>query len=530
MTDIPKIKRNIGKMIDQGAPETDIDAYIEAEGVTLDMLKAQPAVSAGSEAATRSSVAPTPRQVPQTGLNALYQSLVHGKKLTKPAGEASDLIAQGMTFGLADEALAGVRAPLEMLTGRADTLGQGYNQALGQSRENVSAYRERNPVTATGAEVLGGLMTGGTLARGGATLMNTARPTVGNMIARGAGEGALYGGAYGFGTGEGGIENRAIGAAGGGALGALTGGVMGGIAGKMAKSAAGKAVPTTAQIKKVAGDTIEAAKASGVKIPQADFDSAVDDIAKALKGEGFHKALHPRITAPLDELTAAKGTSPTLGDVHILRRIAQNAAMSKEADEARLGHVVIDKIDDLIESTLQGQQLKEGLSLWHRFRKADMIEKAVESAQLRTAATGSGGNVDNAIRQNIKQILEKRSRGFTDAEKALLRKVVEGGPVQNLFRLVGKLSPQGSGLMAALGVGGAMANPAIGAASLAGLAAKPLADRMTMGNVNALSNMIRMGGTPAMPQLTGPQRALIESMIIGGAQQGAEMVPSLMSR
>src|SRR5690606_12298987 len=199
--------------------------------------------AAGSEAATRSTVPPVPRQVPQTGLNALYQSLVHGKRLMQPPGRFSDSMAQGLTFGLADEALAGVRAPLEVLTGRADTLGQGYNQALDQSRENVSAYRDRNPVAATGAEVLGGLLTGGTLAEGGATLMNTARPTVRNMIARGAGEGALYGGAYGFGTGEGGLENRALNAAGGGAVGALTGGAMGALGGRMASRAAKRAVP-----------------------------------------------------------------------------------------------------------------------------------------------------------------------------------------------------------------------------------------------------------------------------------------------
>ena len=39
MPDIQKIKRNIGKMIDQGAPESDIDEYIKSEGVTIDQLK-----------------------------------------------------------------------------------------------------------------------------------------------------------------------------------------------------------------------------------------------------------------------------------------------------------------------------------------------------------------------------------------------------------------------------------------------------------------------------------------------------------
>lgn len=40
MADIARIKRNIGSMIDQGAPEEDIDAYLSSEGVTIEQLKA----------------------------------------------------------------------------------------------------------------------------------------------------------------------------------------------------------------------------------------------------------------------------------------------------------------------------------------------------------------------------------------------------------------------------------------------------------------------------------------------------------
>jgi hypothetical protein len=37
--DTARIKRNIAKMIDQGAPETDIDAYVASEGTTPDALR-----------------------------------------------------------------------------------------------------------------------------------------------------------------------------------------------------------------------------------------------------------------------------------------------------------------------------------------------------------------------------------------------------------------------------------------------------------------------------------------------------------
>jgi hypothetical protein len=40
--DIPRVKSNIQKMLDQGAPEADIDSYLSSEGVSLHDLKAQP--------------------------------------------------------------------------------------------------------------------------------------------------------------------------------------------------------------------------------------------------------------------------------------------------------------------------------------------------------------------------------------------------------------------------------------------------------------------------------------------------------
>ena len=42
MADIAKVKRNIQKMIDQGAPESDIDAYVASEGTTPEELQAKP--------------------------------------------------------------------------------------------------------------------------------------------------------------------------------------------------------------------------------------------------------------------------------------------------------------------------------------------------------------------------------------------------------------------------------------------------------------------------------------------------------
>ena len=42
MAEFDRIKRNITKMMDQSAPEADIDAYLESEGVSAGLLSPPP--------------------------------------------------------------------------------------------------------------------------------------------------------------------------------------------------------------------------------------------------------------------------------------------------------------------------------------------------------------------------------------------------------------------------------------------------------------------------------------------------------
>jgi hypothetical protein len=68
--DLSRVKRNIGKMIDQSAPEADIDAYLQEEGVTAEQLRAYKAPTAappkqapppqGGLAAPAPNMAPAP--------------------------------------------------------------------------------------------------------------------------------------------------------------------------------------------------------------------------------------------------------------------------------------------------------------------------------------------------------------------------------------------------------------------------------------------------------------------------------------
>lgn len=59
MSDLARVKANIASMINQGAPESDIDAYVAAEGIALDQLQ-----GSASPVAAAPSQSPSPTQAP----------------------------------------------------------------------------------------------------------------------------------------------------------------------------------------------------------------------------------------------------------------------------------------------------------------------------------------------------------------------------------------------------------------------------------------------------------------------------------
>lgn len=128
------------------------------------------------------------------------------------SGVLNELL-QGASFGASEEAKAAARA----------ALGQGsYAQNLAAEREGMRRFERDNPGTAMAAEIGGALLTApflptATVARGAG---------LAGRMASGALTSAGYGGLYGFGTGEGGLGDRATNAATGAAIGGAAGGAL----------------------------------------------------------------------------------------------------------------------------------------------------------------------------------------------------------------------------------------------------------------------------------------------------------------
>jgi hypothetical protein len=246
----------------------------------------------------------------------------------------------------------------------------------------------------------------------------------------------------------------------------------------------------------------------GLQFKPEAYDDLVGGIADEMAAARLNPMRHPKAASMLDDIRSLRGKPTTLTELDQLRQvIRRDVASSSDEAERFFGQKMIRNIDEFIQAAGPDQvisgdpaqaatAIRTARDLHTRLKKLDTFEEALGKADLRAASTGSGGNVDNATRQNVRRVIET-TRNLTPAERKAAERVVRGGPVQNTLRTIGKLSPQGNGLMTALGIGGAMTNPVLGIPSLVGVGAKAVADAMTRGNTDDLLRLIINGGRPA---------------------------------
>jgi hypothetical protein len=439
-----------------------------------------------------------------------------GRGFFRRVDDAVRGVADAATFGFSDEIAAG----LGSLT--------GIGGESGQFDQNLAAQRQRDATG--GLERFGGQLAGAVAMPGAAA----------KSIMGAAGKGALAGGAYGFGSGEGGVGNRLENARMGAAVGGAAGGVLRAGANALGSRAAAKTIPSNDQLRKAAETAYSHADKAGVIIkPQASarlIRSVIDDATEF----GYDPGLQPGVTAVLRRLSGLKDQNVTLKGMDIIRRVAANAAMQADnPSQQTLARKIIDRIDDHIDQLADGDiltgskagvhHLKEARQLWGRLRRSEMVDTAATRAELRAASTGSGGNADNATRQNVRRLIE-RPKGLTATEQKAADRVVRGTVQQNALRVAGKAAPTGivsGGIGSAIGAAigsflGGPAGAAVGsfAVPAVGQVAKSAADRMTVKNVERLSQIIRSGGKSAKElatlarggQLSIPQVKRVEAL------------------
>ncbi len=412
--------------------------------------------------------------------------------------------AQGATFGLADEAKAGIKAIDDTLLGGTDpnaSFGQNYDKRLTETRGDLKARTEAHPV----ASVVGGVA--GAVAPALLTGGATGPTSMGSAIPRAAVMSGLSGGAQAAGEAEGGLGPRlkaaAVAAPISAGLGAGASLIIGKVAGAVGKrsNAAALTVDGLERAKRAAYDAVEQ---SGDTVPAQLIQQAAKDVRDDITNSfSYLPEVSGRVEAALDKFDTIAGRDLTIGQLDEFRK-----GLSQAFNETKKPQLLdlIDKVDEVIATSPAGGDLQLAARAANaKFKKAELIERAFKKADDQVSSKGSGGDVLNSYRKVATRIINdpKQAKWFDDEEKAALQKIIDGGVGEDILRRIGKLSPSGNGLMLMLNVMATGYNPLFLGVGALGAGAKALADRSASGNVDNL--MERVVGPAAVSANNSPR-------------------------
>ena len=273
--------------------------------------------------------------------------------------------------------------------------------------------------------------------------------------------------------------------------------------------------PTVQELKGQAGQQYKFAEDVGAVFKKNSYNQFANKLETTLAKEGLDKTLQPRVYAALERIKDTKGGNVSLENMEILRRIGQAAGSSADASERRLASIMVDNLDDFVETAQPGQLAKgsseavsaltDARELWKRAKKTEILDDLVASAELRADANFSQSGMENALRRKLVTLADnpKKLRAFTKEEQNAIKVAAKGGPIQNALRLVGKLAPTGivSG-GGSVGLGYLAGGPigAVGLPIIGGVARKG-AEQLGLRNIEQLRNRLATGNAP-IPQVS----------------------------
>lgn len=451
-------------------------------------------------------------QAYQTG-KAYYSQNPDGRTMAAIRG-----MVQGGTFGYGDEIVARLASISPNLT---------YDEALGYERAALDQNRAQHPVATTGAEIATSMaIPMGAIGEG----------TLAARALKGVGMGAIQGGLYGSGTSEGGFKSRfldgAKGAVAGAAIGSAIPLVGRGVQKLADNSAKRKAIadivrgaPSTEALRDAGSKAYKAVDDAGVSILPSAMKSATDDILSAMRGKGLDEgggalSLTPKSARVAELMADVPNTNAPIpfSELDKLRRKAGIAAadIGNRAD-ASLGAEAISGLDNFV-TGLGPQHLASGdadalkgnislaRDLWAKMSRSQLIDDAISGGENYVSGTGSG------IRNRISTILKnpKLSRGFSDAEKEVLRRVANGSMSEKMLQWMGG----GLGHLLSTSGGFAGGGPVGAATGLAlSAASRKAADALTRRNAEYARAFIAGGGMKSAPKATPKAANAIEEML-----------------
>lgn len=224
-------------------------------------------------------------------------------------------------------------------------------------------------------------------------------------------------------------------------LGGSAGGLTAGIS-----RPGGQSALTVDQLRDAKNAAYAKVDASGFKFPQPAVQGLADAIGSevARKGGPQGALLYPASNAMVSRLSAlaAQPDGVPLSHLDELRSDIYGALVQPGDREAPIGSMMREKIDSLVNNS-EAPDIAEARAANSRYMKAKAVTDKIESADLRSGSTYSGGNYNNAVRQALRPLIDPTSsqqiRNLTTDEAAALRRAITGTPTQNVTRYAGKL-------------------------------------------------------------------------------------------
>lgn len=272
-------------------------------------------------------------------------------------------------------------------------------------------------------------------------------------------------------------------------------------------------IPTPDELRTAARAGYRSPEVEAVRIQPASVNTAANDIDTALARSGFHQTSGdvPQVFRSVERLRTDPGARQTpiliseiesvrkqLGnyarEVDTIGRPTPNAAAATQAIDVLNNYVTNLRQPNLVAGNAQraNEILREAAANWGAMKRGEDIGVRLTRAERQAAKSGSGTNIDNALRQKVSAVLDvpKRSVGYNPAELAQAETTVRGDMLTNALRKVGKLG-FGDGLSllmhtgAAIGTGGATIPIGI-----AGTVARMMAQHRTQNAAQTLEHML----------------------------------------
>ena len=244
----------------------------------------------------------------------------------------------------------------------------------------------------------------------------------------------------------------------------------------------------------------------GVTVKQTAWDDFLVRARTMAEDFNVDPILSQKANRVLKRLEQLRGQTLTTKMIDKQRRLAKTAARSPVAEDRIIGVKMIQMLDDLLDNPKMMNippgvnpaqinfKLKAARELVGQTKRGELIEDAIAQAM-------EAPNFEQGLRVEFGKILKNKKlrQGFTDAEKAVIRRVSRGTVKSNLVKMLGtfgfdfsKGGAFGGGAGAVVGASSGIPGAFI-VLPFIGTVAKPFATRLTKNNAEFASAVIRAG-------------------------------------